>query len=350
MALRDLINSINKSDGDNTVKFFGNDVNLPKLSTGVFTLDGILRGGIPRASITEILGMESTGKSTLCYHIIASVQKTTQGKNCVYIDMEHAFNPQYAQIAGVDLDNLLFVQPSNGNKALDYVEKFARTGEVSLIIVDSVAALVTEQEDESSMNDNGIGLGTAKLMAKFCRKIPPVLSTTDTTLIMVNQWREKPTMYGDPKVPYGGNSLKYTAKLRLDLQKAEELKESKETIGFRIRVKVLKNKCGGDPLKLAYYNIIFGKGIDELFSLLEYGFEVPEVITKSGNTYYCDETKIAVGKDAAIAAVRSNPDLFALICEKALNHISNLAEPTEIVFDTIDEQLPDDYDEDTEET
>ena len=322
MSLKNLIQSINKKDGENTVKFFGEDINLPKLPTGVFTLDAILRGGIPRASVTEILGQESTGKSTLCYHIIAQSQKLIPNRHCVYIDMEHAFNPKYAKDAGVDLTSLVFIQPQNGNKATDYVELFAKTGEVSLIVLDSVAALVTEQEEQSSMDETTMSLGTARLMAKFCRKIPPVLSATDTTLIMINQWREKPTPYGNPKVSYGGHALKYTAKLRLDLSK----KTDAET-GFRITAKVLKNKAGGDPLKEAEYTIKFGEGIDQLGSLIEYAMEAGIIERRSSNYYFAGEM-IAKGREAVIDQIKADRNLFDQVATAALTKIAEISQPT----------------------
>jgi len=322
MSLKSLIQSINKRDGENTVKFFGEDINLPKLPTGVFTLDAVLRGGIPRASVTEILGQESTGKSTLCYHIIGQTQKLIPDRYCVYIDMEHAFNPKHAKDAGVDLKSLVFIQPQNGNKATDYVELFAKTGEVSLIVLDSVAALVTEQEEQSSMDESTMSLGTARLMAKFCRKIPPVLSSTDTTLIMINQWREKPTPYGNPKVSYGGHALKYTAKLRLDLSKKAE----SET-GFRITAKVLKNKAGGDPLKEASYTIKFGEGIDQLDSLVEYAIE-SEIIERRGPNYYFAGEVIAKGRDAVVDRLKSDRDLFDQVAKEALTKIAEISQPT----------------------
>lgn len=326
MSLKNLIQSINKRDGANTIRFLGSETNLPKLSTGVFTLDAILRGGIPRASITEILGQESTGKSTLCYQLIAQTQKFVPERHCVYIDMEHAFNPQYAKDAGVDLNSLVYIQPQNGNKATDYVETLAKTSEVVLIVVDSVAALVTEQEEQSSMDESTMSLGTAKLMAKFCRKIPPVLSSTDTTLVMVNQWREKPTPYGNPKVAFGGHSLKYAAKLRLDLNKKAEKVDNAN--GFRITAKVLKNKAGGDPLKEASYTILFGKGIDQLGSLIEYAMEA-EILTRRGAMYYFLEQPIAKGREAAIEEIKTNKQLFNDIATVALTKMEEISQPTE---------------------
>lgn len=328
MSLKNLIQAINKRDGANTIRFLGSETNLPKLSTGVFTLDAVLRGGIPRASITEILGQESTGKSTLCYQLIAQTQKFIPERHCAYIDMEHAFNPQYAKDAGVDLSSLIYIQPQNGNKATDYVETLAKTSEVSLIVVDSVAALVTEQEEQSSMDESTMSLGTAKLMAKFCRKIPPVLTSTDTTLVMVNQWREKPTPYGNPKVAFGGHSLKYAAKLRLDLNKKAEKIDNVN--GFRITAKVLKNKAGGEPLKEASYTILFGKGIDQLGSLIEYAMEAG-ILTRRGTMYYFLDQPIAKGKEATIEEIRANRQLFNDIATVALTKIEEISKPTEEV-------------------
>jgi recombination protein RecA len=236
--------------------------------------------------------------------------------------MEHAFNPKYAKDAGVDLTSLIFIQPQNGNKATDYVELFAKTGEVSLIVLDSVAALVTEQEEQSSMDETTMSLGTAKLMAKFCRKIPPVLSATDTTLIMINQWREKPTPYGNPKVSYGGHALKYTAKLRLDLSK----KTDAET-GFRITAKVLKNKAGGDPLKEAEYTIKFGEGIDQLGSLIEYAMEAGIIERRSSNYYFAGEM-IAKGREAVIDQIKADRNLFDQVATAALTKIAEISQPT----------------------
>lgn len=311
MSLDSALKELEKRYGPGHVIKGSETVDVEIFPTGSPELDVALgAGGIPRGRIVEIYGPEATGKTSLALHVIAELQKN--GGVGAYIDSEHALDPFYAgQVIGVDMDDLLISQPDCGEDALETVLILADSGEIDVIVVDSVAALTPRAEVEGEMGDAVVGL-QARLMSQACRKLTGTLSKTGTTCIFINQLRDKiGVMWGSPEVTTGGKALKFYASVRIDLRKIETLKDGGEVIGSRIRAKVVKNKVGR-PYQQAEYDLIHGEGISRTGSLIDMGVKAG-VIEKAGAWFKYDGTNIGQGKNAAKQWLTDNPDDASVI-------------------------------------
>jgi len=286
----------------------------PSIPTGAPTLDKILGiGGLPRGRIVEIYGPESSGKSTIALTVITEAQK--MGLKCAYIDAEHALDPIYMQALGVDLDELIFSQPDYGEQALEIVDRLVRTGEVGVIVIDSVASLIPKAELEGEMESAQMGL-QARLMAKAMRKLVSAASETKTLLLFINQLRSKiGIMFGNPETTPGGMALKYAASVRIDLRKKEDLKDKAgDAIGIKVKAKIIKNKMA-PPLKITEFDILYGKGIDQFGCLFDLALS-QGMFTQKGAWVYLDGENFAQGRDNAVEKLKLDPKLIALIKEK----------------------------------
>ena len=281
-------------------------VAIPSVSTGSLSLDLALGvGGLPRGRIVEIFGPESSGKTTLVYHVIAEAQR--RGGICAFIDAEHAMDPAYARRIGVSIDDLLVSQPDNGEQALEIAELLIRSGALDVVAVDSVAALTPRAEIEGEMGDSHVGL-QARLMSQALRKLAGTLNRTGTVAIFTNQLREKiGVMFGNPETTPGGRALKFYSSIRLDIRRIETLKEGVEAIGNRVRVKVVKNKVA-PPFKQAEFDIIYGDGISWEGSVLDVGLE-RKLVQKSGSYFSYGDERLGQGRQNATAFLREHPDV-----------------------------------------
>src|SRR6187200_2063402 len=299
-------------------------VSTGAISTGSLTLDLALGvGGLPRGRIVEVFGPESSGKTTLVYHVIAEAQR--RGGICAFIDAEHAMDPQYARRIGVNIDELLVSQPDNGEQALEIAELLIRSGAVDVVAVDSVAALTPKAEIEGEMGDSHVGL-QARLMSQALRKLAGTLNRTGTVALFTNQLREKiGVMFGNPETTPGGRALKFYSSVRLDIRRIETLKEGVEAIGNRVRVKVVKNKVA-PPFKQAEFDIIYGSGISWEGTVLDTGLE-RKIVTKSGSYFSFGDERLGQGRQNATAFLTENPDLVQSI----LARIQADAGPEQIV-------------------
>jgi recombination protein RecA len=285
-------------------------VAVPSISTGSLSLDLALGvGGLPRGRIVEIFGPESSGKTTLVYHVIAEAQR--RGGICAFIDAEHAMDPAYARRIGVSIDDLLVSQPDNGEQALEITELLIRSGAVDVVAVDSVAALTPKAEIEGEMGDSHVGL-QARLMSQALRKLAGTLNRTGTVAIFTNQLREKiGVMFGNPETTPGGRALKFYSSIRLDIRRIETLKEGVEAIGNRTRVKVVKNKVA-PPFKQCEFDIIYGDGISWEGSVLDVALE-RKLVQKSGSYFSYADERLGQGRQNAIAFLREHPDVTQAI-------------------------------------
>ncbi len=286
------------------------------IPTGSVALDVALGiGGFPRGRVVEIFGPESSGKTTVALHAIASAQAA--GGICAFIDAEHALDPDYAHALGVDTDALLVSQPDNGEQALEIADMLVRSGALDLIVIDSVAALVPRAEIEGEMGDNHVGL-QARLMSQALRKMTGGLSQANTTAIFINQLREKiGVMFGSPETTTGGRALKFYASIRLDVRRIEALKDGSEVVGNRTRVKVVKNKVA-PPFKQAEFDIVYGQGISREGSLIDMGVEL-SIIRKAGAWFTYESDQLGQGKENARSFLKANPDVAADIEHKILS-------------------------------
>ncbi len=280
-------------------------VSTGAVSTGSLALDLALGiGGLPRGRVVEIFGPESSGKTTLVYHVIAEAQR--RGGICAFIDAEHAMDPQYSRRIGVNVEDLLVSQPDNGEQALEIAELLVRSGALDVVAVDSVAALTPKAEIEGEMGDSHVGL-QARLMSQALRKLAGTLNRTDTICIFTNQLREKiGVMFGNPETTPGGRALKFYSSVRLDIRRIETLKDGVEAIGNRVRVKVVKNKVA-PPFKQAEFDIIYGSGISWEGTVLDAGLE-RKVVQKSGSYFSFEEERLGQGRQNATAFLREHPD------------------------------------------
>src|SRR5246500_3488133 len=301
-------------------------VSIGAISTGSLALDlGLGIGGLPRGRIVEIFGPESSGKTTLVYHVIAEAQR--RGGIAAFIDAEHAMDPAYAKRIGVDIDNLLVSQPDTGEQALEIAELLIRSGALDIVAVDSVAALVPKAEIKGEMGDSHVGL-QARLMSQALRKLPGTLNRTDTICIFTNQLREKiGVMFGNPETTPGGRALKFYSSVRLDIRRIETLKEGVEAFGNRVRVKVVKNKVA-PPFKQAEFDIVYGSGISREGSLIDVGVD-QGIIRKSGAWYTYDGDQLGQGKENVRSFLRDNPDLADEIEKKIKEKLGVGAQVTE---------------------
>jgi recombination protein RecA len=281
-------------------------VSVGAVSTGSLALDLALGiGGLPRGRIVEIFGPESSGKTTLVYHVIAEAQR--RGGICAFIDAEHAMDPTYAKRIGVNIDELLVSQPDTGEQALEITELLIRSGALDVVAIDSVAALTPKAELEGEMGDSHVGL-QARLMSQALRKLAGTLNRTDTICIFTNQLREKiGVMFGNPETTPGGRALKFYASVRLDIRRIETLKEGVEAIGNRVRVKVAKNKVA-PPFKQAEFDILYGQGISWEGTVLDAGLE-RKIVQKSGSYFSFEDERLGQGRQNATAFLREHPDV-----------------------------------------
>ena len=281
-------------------------VAIGAVSTGSLSLDLALGvGGLPRGRVVEIFGPESSGKTTLVYHVIAEAQR--RGGICAFIDAEHAMDPAYAKRIGVNIDDLLVSQPDTGEQALEIAELLVRSGALDVVAIDSVAALTPKAEIEGEMGDTHVGL-QARLMSQALRKLAGTLNRTDTICIFVNQLREKiGVMFGNPETTPGGRALKFYSSVRLDIRRIETLKDGVEAFGNRVRVKVVKNKVA-PPFKQAEFDIIYGTGISWEGTVLDSALE-KKIVQKSGSHFSFEDERLGQGRQNATAFLREHPDV-----------------------------------------
>lgn len=307
-ALEAALAQIEKVHGKGSVMRLGEDTRLPidVIPTGSVALDVALGiGGLPRGRIIEIYGPESSGKTTVALHVIANAQ--AEGGICAFIDAEHALDPDYANKLGVNTDELLVSQPDNGEQALEIADTLVRSGALSLIVIDSVAALTPRAEIEGEMGDSHVGL-QARLMSQALRKMTGALKSASTTAIFINQLREKiGVMFGSPETTTGGRALKFYSSVRLDVRRIETLKDGSEMVGNRTRVKVVKNKVA-PPFKQAEFDIIYGEGISREGSLIDMGV-ANGIIRKAGAWFTYESDQLGQGKENARNFLRNNPKI-----------------------------------------
>ena len=307
-ALETALAQIERQFGKGSIMKLGDEGRVPveAIPTGSIALDIALGiGGLPRGRVVEIYGPESSGKTTLALHAIASVQST--GGIAAFVDAEHAFDPEYAKRLGVDIDNLLVSQPDTGEQALEIADMLIRSGALDLIVIDSVAALVPRAEIEGDMGDSHVGL-QARLMSQALRKITGALSNNNTTAIFINQLREKiGVMFGSPETTTGGKALKFYASVRLDIRRIETLKVGTDPVGNRTRVKVVKNKVA-PPFKQAEFDILYGEGISREGGILDMAVE-EGLVRKAGAWYTHEGDQLGQGKENARAYLKDNPEL-----------------------------------------
>jgi len=308
---------IDRQFGKGSVMRLGSEERAPVavIPTGSIALDVALGvGGLPRGRIIEIYGPESSGKTTLTLHAIANVQR--QGGIAAFVDAEHALDPEYAQKLGVNIDELLVSQPDTGEQALEIADMLVRSGSVDLVVVDSVAALVPKAEIEGEMGDSHVGL-QARLMSQALRKLTGGLNQTGTTMIFINQLREKiGVFFGSPETTSGGKALKFYSSVRLDIRRIETLKEGTDAVGNRTRVKIVKNKMA-PPFKQAEFDILYGTGISREGSLIDFGVE-HDIVKKSGAWFTYDGDQLGQGKENARKYLIENPDIAQAIEDKIL--------------------------------
>ncbi len=306
-ALETALAQIEKSYGKGAIMRLGDDipVNVEAIPTGSLSLDLALGiGGVPRGRIVEIYGPESSGKTTLALHILASAQKL--GGEVAFIDVEHALEPAYARALGVNIDDLLISQPDTGEQALEITEALVRSGAIDVVVVDSVAALLPRSELEGEMGESSVGV-VARLMSQALRKLAGTISKTNCIVVFINQLREKiGVMYGNPETTPGGRALKYFASVRIDVRRIETLKNGSEMIGNRTRAKVIKNKVA-PPFKEAEFDIIYGEGISKVGELIDLGVKL-DLVDKAGAWYALGETRVQ-GRDGMKEYLRENPEV-----------------------------------------
>jgi recombination protein RecA len=283
------------------------------IPTGAINLDAAIGvGGIPRGRVTEIYGPESSGKTTLCLHVVANAQRA--GGTAAFIDAEHALDPSWARRVGVNLESLLVSQPDTGEQALEICELLVRSNAVDVIVIDSVAALVPKAEIEGEMGESHMGL-QARLMSQALRKLTGAIARSNTSVIFINQLREKiGVMFGNPETTTGGKALKFYASLRLDIRRIGPVKEKEDVIGSHVRVKVVKNKCAA-PFKQAEFDIMYAEGISHASLLVDIGAE-SGIIEKSGAWYSYNSQRIGQGRENAKMFLKDNPAVMAEIEEK----------------------------------
>jgi len=314
-ALALAVAQIEKSCGKGSIMRLGTDskVRVESIPTGAINLDAAIGvGGIPRGRVTEIYGPESSGKTTLCLHVVANAQKL--GGVAAFIDAEHALDTEYAKKLGVDVENLLISQPDTGEQALEICEILVRSGAVDVIVIDSVAALVPKAEIEGDMGDSHVGL-QARLMSQALRKLTGAIARSKTSVIFINQLREKiGVMFGSPETTTGGKALKFYASVRLDIRRIGPVKDKEEVVGSHVRVKVVKNKVA-PPFKQAEFDIMYAEGISHTSLLVDIGSEAG-IIDKAGAWYTYGAQRIGQGRENAKMFLKDNPVLMAEIEEK----------------------------------
>jgi recombination protein RecA len=320
-ALESALTEVRKKYGDGAIMRLGESTHLSVevVPTGSISLDIALGvGGIPRGRVTEVYGPESSGKTTLCQHIVAEAQKL--GGNCAYIDMEHALDPVYAAKCGADTDALYVAQPDTGEQALEIAETLIRSGGVDVVVIDSVAALVPRAEIEGDMGDATMGM-QARLMSQALRKLSSAIRQTNTAVIFTNQLRQKiGVMFGNPETTTGGMALKFYASVRLDVRRIQAIKNGSEVVGSRTRVRVVKNKVA-PPFREAEFDIMYNEGISKTGDLIDIGTQLG-LITKRGAFYSFQDERIGQGRENAKQHLKEHPEITeqidAAVREKAV--------------------------------
>ena len=322
-ALDAALSQIEKQFGKGAVMRLGehSTLNVEAIPTGSLSLDIALGiGGVPKGRIVEIFGPESSGKTTVALHMVAEAQK--RGGAAVFIDVEHALDPVYAKNLGVDVESLLVSQPDTGEQALEIAEALVRSGAVDIVVVDSVAAMVTKAEIEGDMGDSHVGV-QARLMSQGLRKLTGAIGKSNCVAIFINQLREKiGVMYGNPEVTPGGRALKFYSSVRLDVRRIEQLKSGGEVVGNRTRVKVVKNKVA-PPFREAEFDIMYGTGISREGEILDAAVKL-EIIDKSGSWFSYRGNKIGQGRDNAKEFLRQNPDIAEEIAAQVMANADKL--------------------------
>ena len=326
-ALQTALAQIEKQFGKGAVMKLGQNssLNVEAIPTGSLSLDIALGiGGVPRGRIVEIYGPESSGKTTVALHIVAEAQK--MGGEAVFIDVEHALDPVYAQALGVDIDSLLVSQPDTGEQALEICEALVRSGAIDVVVVDSVAAMATKAEIEGEMGDSFVGL-QARLMSQALRKLTGAISKSNAVCIFINQLREKVgVMYGNPETTPGGRALKFYSSVRLDVRKKDPIKEGGEIIGNLTRVKVVKNKVA-PPFREAEFDIMYGEGISREGEIIDLAVKL-DIIKKSGSWYSYEGNRIGQGRDKVKQYLKENPDVREQIAKQVMDQKDQLLAPS----------------------
>lgn len=335
-ALATAVSQIEKNYGKGSIIRMGENprMDVSVVSSGSLGLDLALGvGGLPRGRIIEIYGPESSGKTTLALHAVAEVQRL--GGEAAFIDAEHALDPTYAKALGVNIDNLLVSQPDSGEQALNITESLVRSGAIDIVVIDSVAALVPQQEIEGDMGASHVGL-QARLMSQALRKLSGTVSKTNCIVIFLNQLREKVgVMYGNPETTTGGRALKFYASVRLDIRRGDTLKNGKDNIGNHVKVKVVKNKVA-PPFRTAEFDIMYGKGINKAGEILDRAVDL-NFIEKSGAWFAYEGEKIGQGRDNACRFVEEHPDIMRTLEEKIKEHgDAPIEAPDELDDDELD--------------
>jgi len=311
-AANDAIQQIKEKFGEGSIMRLGESttMNVEAISTGCISLDLALGvGGVPRGRIIEIFGPESSGKTTLAQHVVAEVQKNHG--IAAFIDAEHALDPDYAKKIGIDINQMLISQPDTGEQALEIVETLVRSNGIDLIVVDSVAALTPRAEIEGEMGDKHMGL-QARLMSQALRKLAAIIGKTKTTLIFINQTRQKiGVFFGNPETTTGGTALKFYSSVRIEVRRAAQIKKGEATIGNRVKVKIVKNKVA-PPFQACEFDIMYNEGISVTGDLIDLGVDMG-IVKKSGNSYLYEEEKLGVGRETAKQYLRENPKLVEKI-------------------------------------
>lgn len=315
-ALENALKQIEKAHGKGAIMRLGEakaNMNIEVISTGILPLDIALGvGGIPRGRIIEVYGPESSGKTTVTLHMIAEAQKA--GGLAAFIDAEHALDPEYARKLGVNTEDLLISQPDTGEQALEIVDALVRSSAIDIIVVDSVAALVPKSEIDGDMGASVVGL-QARLMSQAMRKLTGIISKTRTVAVFINQLREKiGVTYGNPETTTGGRALKFYASVRIDVRRADSIKQGTESLGNRTRAKIVKNKVA-PPFKTAEFDIMYGEGVSRLGSIIDMAVDL-DIVDKSGAWYAYEGTRLGQGKENAKATLEEKPEMIAEIEEK----------------------------------
>lgn len=303
--IQNAVDAIEKQYGKGAIMKLGEAgrCHVETVSTGSLSLDLALGGGVPKGRIIEVYGPESSGKTTLAYHVIAQAQK--QGGIAAFVDAEHALDPDYAKNIGVDIDKLLISQPDTGEQALEIAETLVRSNAIDVLVVDSVAALVPKAEIEGDMGDSHMGL-QARLMSQALRKLTGIISKSNTVVIFINQIRMKiGVMFGNPETTSGGQALKFFSSVRMDIRRSEQLKDGDNVIGNRVKVKVVKNKVA-PPFRTAEFDIMYNEGISKNGEIVDLGVKYG-IVGKAGAWYEYKEEKIGQGREAAKQYLKDNP-------------------------------------------
>ncbi len=346
-AVMAAVSAIEKQFGKGAIMSLGENqaTDIETISTGSLGLDAALGvGGLPRGRVVEIFGPESSGKTTLTLHAIAQAQK--QGGHCAFIDAEHAFDPSYAKRLGVVLEDLLISQPDCGEQALEIAGQLVRSGAITLIVIDSVAALTPKAEIEGEMGDSHMGL-QARLMSQALRKLTSVTHKQNTTVVFINQLRQKiGVVFGNPETTPGGQALKFYASVRLDIRRTGQIKQGEEIVGSRVRVKVVKNKCA-PPFRQAEFEVSYGKGINRVGECIDMGTTLG-LLEKSGNWYVLDGERIGNGRERACGYLSEHPSVADSLQAKILEKLKSAAAITPIAEAIASKKEDDSEDNDDE--